>query len=79
VEMPKTIDSIKEHLDENLGNEIKVVAQTGRKKTTERKGILSDTYPAVFVVELDQEDNSFERVSYSYTDVLTDSVDVQFK
>jgi len=77
--MPKTIDSIKEHLDENLGNEIKVVAQTGRKKTTERKGILSDTYPAVFVVELDQEDNSFERVSYSYTDVLTDSVDVQFK
>jgi len=77
--MPKTIDSIKEQLDENLGNEIKVVAQTGRKKTTERKGILSDTYPAVFVVELDQEDNSFERVSYSYTDVLTNSVDVQFK
>lgn len=76
--MPNTIDSIKERLNDNLGLPIKVVAQTGRKKTTERKGILSDTYPAVFVVELDQEDNAFDRVSYSYTDVLTNSVDVQF-
>ena len=29
-----------------------------------------------FVVELDQEENAFERVSYSYADILTDAVEI---
>lgn len=61
-----------------LGKEIMLTAQTGRKKKTERKGILTETYPAVFVVKLNQDENSFERVSYSYTDVLTHSVEIEF-
>ena len=31
-----------------------------------------------FVIELDQEENSFERVSYSYADVLTETVQLTF-
>lgn len=30
------------------------------------------------MVELDQDENAFERVSYSYTDVLTQSVEIEF-
>ena len=37
---------------------------------------LSETYRAVFVVELDQEENAFERVSYSYADILTEAVEI---
>ncbi|EUJ36056.1 Protein Veg [Brochothrix campestris FSL F6-1037] len=48
------------------------------KKIVERSGILSETYPSVFVVELDQDENNFERVSYSYADVLTDAVEIVF-
>ncbi|EAC8684982.1 hypothetical protein JP56_14795, partial [Listeria monocytogenes] len=29
-------------------------------------------------VELDQDENNFERVSYSYTDILTDAVELVF-
>ncbi len=76
--MPITIASIKQNLDGQLGKEIRLTAQAGRKKTTERKGILSETYPAVFIVELNQEENAFERVSYSYTDVLTQTVELEF-
>lgn len=76
--MPITLGSIKESLDCKLGKKIMLTAQTGRKKQTERKGILTDTYHSVFVVELDQEENAFERVSYSYTDVLTNSVELEF-
>lgn len=75
--MPITIASIKQNLDGHLGKEIRLTAQAGRKKTTERKGILSETYPAVFIVELNQEENAFERVSYSYTDVLTQTVELE--
>ncbi|GAA0473867.1 Veg family protein [Alkalibacterium sp. s-m-22] len=77
--MPTTLASIKKNLDSHIGKEITLIAQAGRKKTTERKGILTDTYPAVFVVELDQDENAVERVSYSYTDVLTHSVELEFE
>ena len=37
---------------------------------------LRETYRAVFVVELDQDENAFERVSYSYADILTEAVEI---
>ena len=76
--MTASILSIKEELENKIGSRITLVAQTGRKRQTERSGILSETYPSVFIVNLDQDENAFERVSYSYADILTKSVEVQF-
>ncbi|AMB93742.1 Veg family protein [Aerococcus sanguinicola] len=76
--MSGNLAAIKAALDEKLGRRIQVTQQTGRKRITVREGILSDTFPAVFVVELDQDQNQFERVCYSYTDVLTESVEIEF-
>lgn len=76
--MPTTLATIKKNLEDRIGTPIMLVAQTGRKRQTQRKGILTETYPSVFVVDLDQEENSFERVSYSYSDVLTRTVEIEF-
>ncbi|WP_342527471.1 Veg family protein [Chryseomicrobium sp. FSL W7-1435] len=74
--MPKTLADIKKSLDCHLGKRLQLRANGGRKKTVERAGILRETYHAVFVIDLDQEENAFERVSYSYADVLTESVEI---
>lgn len=76
--MPESLMEIKEQLDSRLGKKVLLTAQAGRKRKTERKGILRETYHSVFVVDLDQEENAFERVSYSYADVLTSSVEISF-
>ncbi|WAA12335.1 biofilm formation stimulator Veg [Fervidibacillus halotolerans] len=76
--MPKTLSDIKKNLDSNLGKRLMLKANGGRKKIIERTGVLAETYPAVFVVELDQDQNAFERVSYSYADVLTQTVQITF-
>lgn len=76
--MPTNLAEIKDALDQNLGRRIQLTQQTGRKRIMQREGVLSDTFPAVFVVELDQEENKFERMCYSYTDVLTESVEIKF-
>ncbi|WP_408868977.1 biofilm formation stimulator Veg [Brochothrix campestris] len=76
--MSKTLATIKNKLDSHLGDRLMLKANGGRKKIVERSGILSETYPSVFVVELDQDENNFERVSYSYADVLTDAVEIVF-
>lgn len=77
--MPMTLASIKQQLDDKIGENLTVVAQAGRKKVTRRKGTLKETYPAIFVVDLDQETNAFERVSYSYADLLTKSIQITFE
>ncbi|KOO42351.1 biofilm formation stimulator Veg [Priestia koreensis] len=76
--MAKTLSDIKKDLDLNLGKRLTLKANGGRRKTVERSGVLAETYPSVFVVELDQEENSLERVSYSYADVLTETVQLTF-
>lgn len=76
--MAKTLVEIKHALDGQIGKRLKLVANGGRRKTIERHGILAETYPSVFIVALDQDENSFERVSYSYADVLTETVELNF-
>lgn len=76
--MPKTLADIKQSLECHLGKRLQLKANGGRKKTVECEGVLSEVYRAIFVVELDQADNSCKRVSYSYTDILTEAVEITF-
>lgn len=76
--MAKTLNEIKQGLDCCIGKRLKLKANGGRRKTIVRFGVLAETYPSVFIVELDQDENSFERVSYSYADVLTETVELNF-
>lgn len=77
--MPASIISIKNKLDSHLGDTLTIVAQAGRKKVTKRRGILRETFPAVFVIDLDQDQNNFKHVSYSYTDLLTNNIALEFE
>ncbi len=67
---------IKRSLEAHVGQKIMLKANGGRRKTIERMGVLEETYPSVFIVKLDQEQHAFKRVSYSYADVLTETVEV---
>ena len=67
---------IKRNLESHIGAKIMLKANGGRRKTIERTGILEETYPSVFIVKLDEDQHSFKRVSYSYADILTETVEV---
>lgn len=67
---------IKRSLEAHVGSKITLRANGGRRKTVERSGTLEDVYPSVFIVKLDEEQHAFKRVSYSYADILTESVEV---
>ncbi len=70
------LTEIKRNLDAHVGRKIMLKANGGRRKTIERSGVLEETYPSVFIVRLDEEQHAFKRVSYSYADILTESVEV---
>lgn len=66
---------IKRELENHIGKKVIVRANKGRKKIVTRKGILKATYPSLFVLEVF---NGEELVtaSYTYSDVLTSTVQV---
>lgn len=79
--MTATISNIKTKFEELIGEDIVIVVEAGRRKTKTHIGVLSETYQSVFVVELEDDgsnDESVDRVSFNYTDVLTNSIEVEF-
>ncbi|NLJ99821.1 MAG: Veg protein [Clostridia bacterium] len=65
---------IKRDLDCHVGKKIKLKANRGRRRIVEQVGILEKTYPNIFVVKLDEKRSTVRRVSFSYSDVLTETV-----
>jgi len=66
---------IKRDLESHIGAKIRLKANKGRRKVLEREGVLERTYPNIFIVKLEEQDSE-RRVSYSYTDLLTESVEL---
>lgn len=69
------LERIRENLNDFVGKEIYLKANKGRKKIFEVQGVLEQTYPKVFVVRFNERQVE-RRVSYSYADLLTETVEL---
>lgn len=72
------LEQIKSDLESFVGKEVSLKANQGRRKIIEKEGVLEETYSNVFVVKV-EEDRAPRKVSYSYADILTETVEVQIK
>jgi uncharacterized protein Veg len=71
------IKQVKRRMDEYVGSRVKVRANKGRRKVVVKEGVLEKTYPSIFVVKVQNElQDSYRTVSYSYTDILTHTVEL---
>lgn len=69
------IMKVKTSVDKNIGNRVKIRANRGRHKIDITEGVISETYPSIFLIEVDNKiDDSTQKISFSYTDVLTKDV-----
>ncbi len=68
---------IRKKLESHLGEKIKLKANRGRRKTYEKEGVLESLYPSIFIVRVN-ENNYFQRISFSYADILTETVELSF-
>ncbi len=70
------VTKIRKDLEGCIGKNVILKANKGRKKTIVREGILESAYPSLFVVKISNEFDSTRRVSYTYSDVLTSTVEI---
>ena len=67
------IANLKTDILEKVGQKIIVRGSLGRSKAFEKEATIEKAYPNIFVVKYEENDRN---VTYSYTDVLTRTVEV---
>jgi Uncharacterized protein conserved in bacteria len=60
--VPESIVEIKKELDDRIGEPVLIKAQAGRKRVATHHGVLSKTYPAIFVVHLNDGNGAPDRI-----------------
>ena len=68
------ITNLKTDIGEKIGQKIIVKGSLGRSKSFEKQATIEKAYPNIFIVKYEENNRN---VTYSYTDVLTRTVEVQ--
>lgn len=75
-EQALVVGRIRTDLEAMTGTRMRLRANMGRSKIVERLGVLEQTHPSLFVVKVEEKRDRTARVSYSYVDVLTRTVEL---
>ena len=70
----KDITNLKTDIDEKIGQKIIVKGSLGRNRPFEKEATIEKAYPSIFIVKYDENQRN---VTYSYTDILTRTVELQ--
>lgn len=73
------LDLIRKEVESCIGQRVVVKANKGRKRFVTREGVLEAAYPSIFVVRINNQFDSVRRVSYTYSDILTKTVQLKLK
>lgn len=76
VEKANVLATIKKDIENHVGQKVTLRANGGRRKVLINNGTIEKTYPSIFVIRL--ENDTQRTVTYSYSDVLTKTVQIQF-
>lgn len=75
----EVLSAIKSDIEEHIGEKVLLKANSGRRKVIVREGVLEKTYPNIFVIKVEGTDNTSRMLSYSYSDILTQTVQLVYK
>ncbi|KAJ53297.1 uncharacterized protein Veg [Clostridium tetanomorphum] len=76
MERGNVLAAIKRDIESHVGESVTLKANGGRRKTFVNKGTIEKTYPSIFVIRL--ENDTQRTVTYSYSDVLTKTVQLVY-
>lgn len=69
----KTLQDIRRTMEDLVGQTVQIKTDKGRKRILVKEGVVTATYPSLFVVDVG-EDSSERMVSFSYADIVTETV-----
>ena len=73
--MMNDVSQVRKDLSQLIGSKVMLQSGKGRQKPDKSQGTIENVYPAVFTIALESEGPK-RTVSYSYTDVLTRTIEL---
>jgi uncharacterized protein Veg len=71
------VNKVRNAVISQMGKKVKVRINRGRHKVDVTEGVISETYPSIFLIKIQEtKDTPVRIVSYSYTDILTRDVEL---
>lgn len=71
-----TLQEIKDKVSDNIGNDVVIKCNLGRNKFEKYHAKIKETYKNVFIVEV--RDKRCEIKSFTYTDVMTKTIKIDY-
>lgn len=66
---------VRKAVSNHIGSKVRIRSNKGRHKVDVTEGVITETYPSIFLIEVKNEiEDTLQTVSFSYTDVLTQDV-----
>ena len=59
-----------------IGSKVRLETNKGRHKSVIDRGVIANVYPSIFTVQLSDGPDPSRKLSFSYTDVLTNAVEI---
>lgn len=74
---PANMCAVRNSVVNNVGRRVLIKANKGRNKVDVTEGVISATYPSVFIIQVkDAYTESCKVMSFQYADVLTREVEI---
>jgi uncharacterized protein Veg len=70
----KDLFQLRADITKRIGSKVKLETNKRHNKSTVSEGVIANAYPSIFTIELNEGTSVLRTVSYSYTDILTNSV-----
>jgi len=67
---------VRSDIQKIVGSKVRLETNKGRHKSVVSSGIVSHAYPSIFTVQLSEGPDTSRKLSFSYTDVLTNTVEI---
>jgi len=67
---------VKRDIEKIIGSRVKLETNQGRHKSVVNEGVVTQAYPSIFTVQLFEGCEPSRKLSFSYTDVLTNAVEI---
>ena len=67
---------VRSDIQKIIGSKVRLETNKGRHKSVVNRGVVSNVYPSIFTVQLSEGPDTTRKLSFSYTDVLTNTVEI---
>jgi len=72
----KDLFQLREDISKCIGSRIKLESNKRHNKSTISEGVIANVYPSIFTVETEKGTPANRTLSFSYTDILTNAVEI---